>query len=49
MIKTMLSTLRFRGTCFEGKEFNPGKVVAVLIKCDRAKPRAIAFDDLQIY
>jgi hypothetical protein len=41
MIKTMLSTLRFRGTCFEGKEFDPKKVVAVLIKCDRPKPRAV--------
>jgi hypothetical protein len=49
MIKTMLSSLRFRGACFQAKEFQLKKVVAVLIKCDRPNPRAIAFDDLQIY
>lgn len=49
MIKTMLSTLRFRGACFQGREFQLKKVVAILIKCDRPKPRAIAFDDLQVY
>ena len=48
MIKTMLSTLRFRGACFKAKRFDVKSVVAVLIQCDRRKPRAIAFDDLQI-
>jgi hypothetical protein len=49
MIKTMLSTLRFRGTCFQAKEFELGKIVAILIRCNRKEPRAIAFDDLQVY
>jgi hypothetical protein len=49
MIKTMLSTLRFRGPCFQGKDIQITKVVAVLIKCDRKVPAAIAFDDLQVY
>jgi hypothetical protein len=49
MIKTMLSTLRFRGACFQAKEFQLTRVVAILIKCDRPKPRAIAFDDIQVY
>jgi hypothetical protein len=49
MIKTMLSTLRFRGACFQAKEFELGKIVAILIRCNRKEPRAIAFDDLQVY
>jgi hypothetical protein len=49
MIKTMLSTLRFRGACFAGRRFDLKKVVAILVKCDRKEPRAIAFDDLQVY
>jgi hypothetical protein len=49
MIKTMLSTLRFRGPCFQGREFQLRKVVAILIGCNRPNPRAIAFDDLQVY
>jgi hypothetical protein len=49
MIKTMLSTLRFRGACFRAREFNASKVVAILIRCSRRDPRPIAFDDLQIY
>ena len=49
MIKTMLSTLRFRGICFVGEKFNLKKVVAILIRCNRRDPRPIAFDDLQIY
>ena len=48
MIKTMLSTLRFHASCFQGKEFQLKKVVAILVKCDRPKPRAIAFDDIQV-
>jgi hypothetical protein len=49
IIKTMLSTLRFRGPCFKAKRFDLKAIVAVLIQCDRPKPRAIAFDDIQIY
>ncbi len=49
MIKTMLSTLRFRGACFQAREFNARKVVAILIRCNRKEPRPVAFDDLQIY
>ena len=49
MIKTMLSTLRFRGACFSRRRFQPKKVAAILIRCDRANPRPIAFDDLQVY
>ena len=49
MIKTMLSTLRFCGACFTGARFQLKKVTAILIRCDRPKPRAIAFDDLQVY
>lgn len=49
MIKTMLSTLRFRGGCFGSRRFAIGKVKAILIRCNRPKPRALAFDDLQIY
>ena len=49
MIKTMLSTLRFRGACFKGREFTPKKVVAILIRCNRKTFRQMAFDDLQIY
>jgi hypothetical protein len=49
MIKTMLSTLRFRGACFSGREFELKNVAAILVKCDRKEPRAIAFDDLQVY
>lgn len=49
MIKTMLSTIRFRGVCFQAVEFNPKKVVAILIRCNRDTPPPIAFDDLQIY
>ena len=49
MIKTMLSTLRFRGACFQGAKFQLKSVVAILIKCDRKKSQPIAFDDLQVY
>ncbi|MEJ8849512.1 hypothetical protein [Variovorax rhizosphaerae] len=49
MIKTMLSTARFRGACFKAKRFDLSTVVAVLLQCDRKRPRAIAFDDIQIY
>ncbi len=49
MIKTMLSTLRFRGACFSGRRFALKEVAAILVKCDRKEPRAIAFDDLQVY
>lgn len=49
MIKTMLSTLRFRGACFGTRRFHIKKVAAILIRCDRQEPRPIAFDDLQIY
>jgi hypothetical protein len=49
MIKTMLSTLRFRGVCFTAAKFQLSSVVAVLIRCDRTQPSPIAFDDLQIY
>lgn len=48
MIKTMLSTLRFRGACFQARRFNLKKVVAILVQCDRPNPRPIAFDDLQV-
>jgi hypothetical protein len=49
MIKTMLSTLRFRGACFKERRFRLEKAVAILIRCDRKESRAIAFDDLQVY
>jgi hypothetical protein len=49
MIKTMLSTLRFRGACFAGRRFELKKIAAILVKCDRKEPKAIAFDDLQVY
>ncbi len=49
MIKTMLSTLRFRGSCFKAKRFNRKSVVAILIRCHLRRPRPIAFDDLQVY
>jgi hypothetical protein len=49
MIKTMLSTLRFRGACFSGRRFQPRKIAAIVIRCDRPNPRPIAFDDLQVY
>jgi hypothetical protein len=49
MIKTMLSTLRFRGGCFAAPRFKIKTVRAILIRCDRKEPRPIAFDDLQIY
>jgi hypothetical protein len=49
MIKTMLSTLRFRGACFTDRKFRLTKVVAILVRLDRKEPRAVAFDDLQVY
>jgi hypothetical protein len=49
MIKTMLSTLRFRGGCFVDRKFRLTKVVAILVRLDRKEPRAVAFDDLQVY
>jgi hypothetical protein len=49
MIKTMLSTLRFRGACFKAKEFTPKKVVAVLIRSRTKGFLPMAFDDLQIH
>jgi hypothetical protein len=49
MIKTMLSTLRFRGACFADRRFRLTKVVAILVRLDRKEPRPIAFDDLQVY
>ena len=49
MIKTMLSTLRFRGACFSGKRFNIKLVVAILIRCGHRPVQPIAFDDLQVY
>jgi hypothetical protein len=49
MIKTMLSTLRFRGACFKGRRFDLKQIVAILIRCNRDEPRPIAFDDLQVY
>jgi hypothetical protein len=49
MIKTMLSTLRFRGACFTGRRFDLKTIAAILVKCDRTEPRPIAFDDLQVY
>lgn len=49
MIKTMLSTRRFRGPCFKARRLDLGKVVAILIRCDRDEPRPIAFDDIQVY
>jgi hypothetical protein len=49
MIKTMLSTLRFRGACFGAPRFQIKRVTAILMRCDRQKPRPIAFDDLQVY
>lgn len=50
MIKTLLSTLRFRGGCFQARErFDARRIVAILVRCDRKEPRPIAFDDLQVY
>jgi hypothetical protein len=49
-IKTMLSTLRFKADCFRSqqREFDIGRVAAILIRANRADERAIALDDLQI-
>jgi len=48
--KTMLKTLRLRGSCYAAanREFNIGTVIAILIRCNRDDQRALAFDDLQI-
>jgi len=48
MIKTMLSTLRFKVPCFRAKEFRIDSIRAILIRCNRKDERAFAFDDLQI-
>jgi hypothetical protein len=48
-IKTMLSTLRFRGACFKERRFRLDKAVALLIRCDRKESQPIAFDDWQVY
>lgn len=49
--KTMLKTLRFKGSCFGtlNRRFNIEKIQAIKIRCNRP-PRhpALAFDDLQI-
>lgn len=50
MVKTMLNTLRFKGSCFSSsRRFDIKNIQAILINCNRNKEeRAIAFDDLQI-
>lgn len=50
LTKTMLKTLRFKGGCFvsANSKFRAGKIVAILIQCNRKDERALAFDDLQI-
>jgi len=48
MIKTMLSTLRFKVPCFKARKFKRDRIRAILIRCNRNDERAIAFDDLQI-
>jgi hypothetical protein len=49
MIKTMLSTLRFKVACFsDTPKFNVKKVEALLIRATRKDERALSFDDLHI-
>ncbi len=49
MIKTMLKTMRFTGTCFSAaKRFDIKSIQAILIRCNRKDERAFAYDDLQI-
>lgn len=50
IIKTMLKTLRFRSGCFKAQDefFNIQRLSAILIRCNREKPRPLAFDVLQI-
>ena len=48
-MKTMLKTLRFKSSCFPGKtKLDLSAITAILIRCNRADERALAFDDLQI-
>jgi hypothetical protein len=46
----MLKTLRFKGGCFvtANPKLRAGKIVAILIQCNRRDERALAFDDLQV-
>lgn len=48
--KTMLKTLRFRGSCYTAAnpDLHIENVVAILIRTNRGDQRALAFDDLQI-
>jgi hypothetical protein len=49
MIKTMLKTLRFDAACFQELErLDLSSIRAILIQCNRADERALAFDDLQV-
>jgi hypothetical protein len=49
-MKTMLKTLRFKSSCFTAKDkkLDLSAITAILIRCNRADRRALAFDDLQI-
>jgi hypothetical protein len=48
-MKTMLKTLCFKSSCFPGKtKLDLSAITAILIRCNRADERALAFDDLQI-
>jgi dienelactone hydrolase len=48
--KTMLSTMRFPGGCFQarGERFEPQGIRAILIRCSREDRQPMAFDDLQV-
>lgn len=46
--KTMLKTLRFKVACFGLNRSQVRSVRAVVLRLNRSKPRALAFDDLQI-
>ena len=49
IIKTMLTTLRFRSACFAGPDGpNLERVVAIRLRLNRGPEHPLAFDDLQI-
>jgi hypothetical protein len=48
-MKTMLKTLRFKSGCFAvNRSLDLKAVTAILLRCNRADERALAFDDLQV-
>jgi hypothetical protein len=48
-MKTMLKTLRFKSSCFAvNRRLDLKSITAILLRCNRADDRALAFDDLQV-